>query len=41
MKPKTLKILTTIWRIIKFIVTLGMSYEDKYPNNDGNNTYEN
>lgn len=37
MKPKTLKILSTIWRVIKFIVTLGISHEDKYLNKDTNN----
>ena len=34
MKPKTLKILTLIWKVFKFIVTLGISHEDKYLKKD-------
>ena len=37
MKTKTLKILKILWQIIKFIVTVGKSHEDKYLNKDGEN----
>ena len=30
MKTKIKKILFILWKIIKFIVTIGKSYEDKY-----------
>ena len=38
MKQKTLKILKIVWKIIKFIVTVGKSHEDKFLNKDENNT---
>lgn len=34
MKLKTLKILKIVWQIIKYIVTVGKSHEDKYLNKD-------
>ena len=37
MKAKTLKILKIVWEIIKFIVTVGKSHEDKHLNKDGEN----
>lgn len=30
MKTKTKKILLILWKIIKFIVTIGKSHEEKY-----------
>ncbi len=38
MKQKTLKILKIVWEIIKFIVTVGKSHEDKYLNKNETNS---
>lgn len=37
MKKKTLKILKIVWKIIKFIVTISMSHEDKYTHKNETN----
>ena len=41
MKQKTLKILMIVWQIIKFIVTVGKSHEDKYLNKDDKTSNDN
>lgn len=37
MKQQTLKILKIIWKVIKFIVTIGKSHEEKYLSKEDTN----